>query len=220
MEFDVVGNPDFGGVRVQLARGESLISEGGAMATMDAHLALKARLLGGFLRSVARRFAGGQSFLLAEYNAEDAPGEVVLSPRLPGEVRHQKLMGESLLITAGSFLAATPSLVLDTKFGGLKSFFSGEGMFLIEARGLGDVFFSSYGAIIEKRIEEPLRVDTGHLVAWEPSLDYKVRGMGGLKQTFFSGEGFVLEFSGRGRVWLQTRTIGETAGWITPYLRV
>ena len=75
-------------------------------------------------------------------------------------------------------------------------------------------------AIVERDLDGELTVDTGHVVAWEPSLDYSIEGMGGLKQTFFSGEGLVMRFAGAGKIWLQTRTLGETAGWITPYLRV
>ena len=65
---------------------------------------------------------------------------------------------------------------------------------------------------------EALVVDTGHVVAWESTLDYSIGGMGGLKQTLFSGEGLVMNFTGRGRIWLQTRTLGQTAGWLVPYL--
>ena len=63
-----------------------------------------------------------------------------------------------------------------------------------------------------------LVVDTGHVVAWEPSLSYTIGGMGGLKQTLFSGEGLVMRFSGHGRIYLQTRQMPALAGWLTPYL--
>ena len=83
----------------------------------------------------------------------------------------------------------------------------------------GDLFFNCYGALVEKEVNGELIVDTGHLVAWEPSLTYRIRGMGGIKQTLFSGEGLTMEFSGTGKVYLQTRYLNETAGWLTPYLR-
>ena len=79
-------------------------------------------------------------------------------------------------------------------------------------------FFNAFGGIVERDLDVSMTVDSGHLVAWEPSLDYEIKAVGGLKQTLFSGEGLVMELRGRGKVWLQTRTLKETAGWITPYL--
>ena len=61
-------------------------------------------------------------------------------------------------------------------------------------------------------------VDTGHVVAWEGDLRYAIRRAGGLKSTLFSGEGLVLEFTGQGTVWLQTRNLGAFLSWITPFL--
>ena len=74
-----------------------------------------------------------------------------------------------------------------------------------------------FGAVVEREIQGEFTVDTGHVVAWEPTLDYTIGGMGGLKQTLFSGEGLVMQFSGHGRIWLQTRHLKALAGWLTPY---
>ena len=71
--------------------------------------------------------------------------------------------------------------------------------------------------MVEKDVEGTITVDTGHIVAWDPSLSYTVTGMGGLKQTLFSGEGLVVKFSGRGKLYLQTRTIRESASWLSPF---
>ena len=60
-------------------------------------------------------------------------------------------------------------------------------------------------------------VDTGHVVAWEPSLSYTIGGMGGIKQTLFSGEGLVMRFTGQGKIFLQTRHLPALAGWLTPF---
>ena len=75
---------------------------------------------------------------------------------------------------AGSFLACTPGVNVKAKFGGLKALFSGEGAFLLEASGNGDLFFNSFGGIVEKKIEGDFIVDSGHVVAFEPSLNYKI----------------------------------------------
>jgi uncharacterized protein (TIGR00266 family) len=218
MNFKIQGNPDYGELVAELDAGEKILAESGAMSRMAASMELHTRLMGGIIRAVARKFLGGESFFLAEYQSPGG-GMVALSPSLPGAVVHHRLSGGGpLRLTGGSFLACSDGVELHTVFGGLKSLFSGEGAFLIDASGEGDLFFNTYGAMIEKEIDGELVVDTGHVVAWENTLDYSIGGMGGLKQTLFSGEGLVMNFRGTGRLWLQTRTLGQTAGWVVPYL--
>ncbi|MHB8973938.1 MAG: TIGR00266 family protein [Pirellulaceae bacterium] len=216
MKFDISGNPSYGDLTVALAAGESMWCEGGAMSRMSSHLELRTRLVGGLLKSVIRRLVGGESLLISEYSAPSM-AFVALTPSCPGSVLHRKMNGDRFYLTAGSFLACSPGMQLETRFGGLRAFFSGEGGFLLEVSGQGDLFFSSYGGVVEKEIDGELVVDTGHVVAWEPSLSYTIGGMGGLKQTLFSGEGLVMRFSGRGKLYLQTRQMPALAGWLTPY---
>ncbi|MCH2103054.1 MAG: TIGR00266 family protein [Planctomycetes bacterium] len=122
--------------------------------------------------------------------------------------------------TAGSYFAIfTPLVVGQYHLTIRHAATSAHKEFVFDVEGDGDLLFNAYGAIVERELDGELTVDTGHVVAWEPTLDYSIEGMGGLKQTFFSGEGLVMRFSGQGKLWLQTRTLGETAGWITPYLR-
>jgi uncharacterized protein (TIGR00266 family) len=160
---------------------------------------------------------GGESLFISEYKAPKM-AFVALSPACPGSVVHRPLKGDKFYLTAGSFLACSPGLGLETRFGGLRAFFSGEGGFLVEVSGHGDLFFSSYGGVVEQDVAGELVVDTGHVVAWEPSLSYTIGGVGGIKQTLFSGEGLVMRFSGHGRIYLQTRQMPALAGWLTPYL--
>ena len=217
MKFDIRGNPDYGQVVVELRPGEKVLAESGAMSRMDSGLELNTRLMGGVLRALSRKVLGGESFFLAEYTGPRG-GEIAFSPALPGTVQHYRLSGNRLVLTSGSFLACSEGVDMRTRFGGLKSFFSGEGAFLLEVSGEGDVFCNAYGAVIERDVRGGLTVDTGHVVAWEPSLDYRITGMGGIKSTLFSGEGLVMSFRGDGRIWLQSRTLGQTAGWLIPYL--
>ncbi len=217
MEFELPGNPDYGQLVARLEPGERILSESGAMSRMAPSFDLRTRLMGGILRALARKVLGGESFFLAEYESPSG-GEIAFSPALPGSVVHRPLDGQRLLVTAGSFLACSSEVDIRTRFGGLRSFFSGEGVFLLEVGGRGDLFFNTYGAMVEEDVEDELVVDTGHVVAWEPTLEYTIGGMGGLKQTLFSGEGLVMRFRGRGKLWLQTRTLGQTAGWLVPYL--
>jgi uncharacterized protein (TIGR00266 family) len=218
MKFDISGNPSYGDLTIAMAAGESIWCESGAMSRMSSHMELGTKLVGGVFKSVIRKLVGGESLLISEYTAPQM-AFVALSPSCPGSVLHRKMNGETFNLTAGSFLACTPGMNLETRFGGLKAFFSGEGGFLVEVSGVGDLFFNSYGGVVEKQVNGDLTVDTGHVVAFEPSLSYTIGGMGGLKQTLFSGEGLVMKFTGQGTIYLQTRHMSTLAGWLTPYCR-
>ena len=217
MNFTIDGNPDYGQVRVRLGPGETFIAESGAMAWMDSGIDVKARLLGGFLPALIRKLTGGESLFVGEYTA-DRQGSVTFSPSRPGMVVQRTLSGGSITLTAGSFMACTPGIELKTKFGGLRSLFSGEGLFFVECSGSGELFFNSFGGIVEKDVDGSFVVDTSHVVAWDPGLTFSIRGMGGIKSTLLSGEGLAMEFSGTGKLYLQTRTLGGAASWLTPFV--
>ena len=146
-------------------------------------------------------------------------GLLGVSPSVPGKVLHRTMKGETIFLQAGAFLACSPSVYIGTQFGGLRALFSGEGLFFLKCSGNGDLFFCAHGDVIERPVNGELIVDTGHVVGWESSLDWSIGGMGGLKSTLFSGEGLVMRFKGRGKIWLQTRTEGGLASWVRGYLR-
>src|SRR5262249_41640712 len=157
----------------------------GAMSRMSTDLAMRVRMIGGVFKALVRKMVGGESLVVGEDTPPRHGLFASFAPSCPGAVRHFQLAGRTLWLTAGRLLACTPGVTLRTRFGGLKAFFSGEGAFFIECGGQGDLFFNSYGAMIEKDVDGGLVVDTGHVVAWEPTLDYRIGGMGGLKQTLF-----------------------------------
>ena len=216
MKFDISGNPDYGDLTVVLQPGESIWAESGSMSRMSSHLDMKNHIIGGTMQGIVRKFLGGQSLFVGEYTASQI-GFIGFSPAYPGSVLHRQIGSETLWLTAGSFLACSPGMQIRPRFGGFKALFSGEGVVLLQVSGGGDLFFSAFGAVVEREIQGEFTVDTGHVVAWEPSLDYTIGGMGGLKQTMFSGEGLVMRFTGHGRIWLQTRQLKALAGWLTPY---
>ncbi len=217
MEFEIRGNPDYGHLHVDLAPGDTFVAESGAMSYMDSGMKVRSRMLGGLVRSVFRKMLARESLLVGEYS-HPSGGRVGLSPPTPGSVQHRRMDGEMLYLTRGTFLACSPGIELSTRFAGLRGFFSGEGAFLLRATGTGDLFFTSFGAIVERDISGGLVVDTGHVVAWEETLEYRIGGMGGVKSTLFSGEGLTMRFSGTGKIWLQTRTLPALGNWVLPFL--
>ena len=205
--------------RVALAPGETVRAESGAMVSMTGGVTIQTKMQGGFLKSLARSVLTSESFFQNTFTAERGPGEVTFAPSLPGDIRLAQMQGEPLILQSGAYLASDPSIEIETSWGGAKGFFGREGLFLLRASGRGPLLFSSYGAIVEVDVpSDGYVVDTGHVVAFEPSLKWEVSRIGGLKSTIFSGEGLVSRFAGRGKLWLQTRSFDAFIGTIKPYI--
>jgi uncharacterized protein (TIGR00266 family) len=135
-------------------------------------------------------------------------------------MHHMTLQGGTVYIQSGSFLASSPQIELDAKWGGARTFFASEGLFLLRATGSGDVLVSSYGAIhrVEIAPDRPYVVDTGHVVAFSQGVEFNVRRVGGWKSTMLSGEGLVCEFRGSGHLLMQTRSTQAFLSWLIPRL--
>jgi uncharacterized protein (TIGR00266 family) len=219
MDHEIVHRPSFALLRLALAAGESVRAEAGAMVDHDDGIEVSTAATGGVVDSLKRSVLGDESVFQNTFTAERA-GEVSLAPPLPGDVERHDLDGDRLLVQSGSYLASEPSIDLDTRFGGGRTFFGGEGLFLLELAGSGPVFVSSYGAIerIDLGADEHHTVDTGHVVAFEGSTEFDVRRVGGLKSTLLSGEGLVCRFTGPGSVWIQTRSTDALLAWLIPNL--
>lgn len=219
VNHEIDSRPSFSQLTVSLAPGESVRAEAGAMVSHTAGVRMDTNATGGFLSSVKRSVLGGESFFQNTFTADERGGEVSFAPPLPGDVVHTRLDGDAVYVQSGSYLAADTDLDVDTESGGARSFFGSEGLFLLRVEGSGPLFLSSYGAIRETELgDEPVVVDTGHVVAFDATADFTVRRVGGLKSTVFSGEGLVCEFRGDGRVWLQTRSQDQLLSWLVPKL--
>jgi uncharacterized protein (TIGR00266 family) len=204
--------PAYASLSLQLQANQTVIVESGAMAAMDTCIQMKSKVQGGLGKSIGRML-GGESLFVSEFTAVGQPGELVLSPGVPGDIQYYRLDGsKSLMVQSSGFVAASPTVAIDTKFQGFKGFFSGESLFLLKATGTGDLWFSSYGAILEIPVAGEYVVDTGYIVAFEDTLNYKVEMLGGLawkglRTGILGGEGLVCRFSGQGRLWVQSRQL-------------
>ncbi len=221
-EFRVENNPSYASLIVKLPPNQTLLVEAGAMAAMDANIEMKSKMRGGLMKGIGRMFSG-ESLFISEFTAQNTTGEIYLSPGAPGDVTHYHLDGsKGLMVQSSGFVASSPSVELDTKFQGLKGFFSGESIFFLRASGQGDFWFSSYGAIIEIPVEGDYVVDTGYIVAFEDTLNYNVEMIGGLsfrslRTGILGGEGLVCRFSGSGRLWVQSRNLFPLMNFLYPY---
>jgi len=222
MEVAVRQGPAFGVARLNLAAGEPVRVEAGAMMAMSAGVTLEAKAEGGIMKSLKRAALGGESFFISTYTAPAQGGFVDVAARLPGDVSVlQVVPGRAMFISKGSWLANEAAVTIDTQWGGFKNMFGGEGGFIIRAEGQGTVVFACYGAleVWDLAPGQTLTVDTGHMVAYEDSVQMAIRkATGGLVQTFKSGEGLVFDFAGPGKVWTQTRNPSELQSWILSFV--
>jgi len=218
MQHKIDIKPEYAMLDVTLDPGEKLIAESGAMVGMDTHLDMKAQSRGGMLKGIKRKLMGGESFFQTTYTATSKAGQVLIAPGSPGDIEEKVLgPGQNLMLQSSAFLACTDGVELDTKWGGAKGFFSGTGMFLLKATGPGTVWYSTFGAVRAIDVKDEFVVDTGHIVAFEETLNYGISKVGGLKGLLFSGEGLVARFKGQGTLWIQTRNPASFAAYLNPF---
>jgi uncharacterized protein (TIGR00266 family) len=220
MQTDIQHRPSYSLAVVKLDPGETICVEAGAMVSMSQGITLETKASGGLLASLKRSVLGGESFFINTYQSPAQGGEITLAPALPGDVVVRDLAGDTLVLQSGSYVASSEGIELDTKWGGAKTFFAREGLIMLKASGTGTLIISSYGAIHEKELAtgESYTVDTGHLVAFTEGMGFKVRRIGGLKSTLFSGEGLVVDLTGPGKIFIQTRSEDAFLTWLIPKL--
>lgn len=217
--YEILHQPSFALAVMQLEAGQSIQAEAGAMVSMSANVELQSQMKGGVLGAL-KRAVGGESAFVSTFTARGERGEVTLAPGGPGDVAALEMSNQSFLVQSSSYLAGDVGLEIDSRWGGAKTFFGGEGLFTLQVQGSGLLLVSSFGAIHRKRLAAGERyvVDTGHLVAWEAHLQYQIRKAAtGFFRSLTSGEGFVAEFAGPGELLIQTRNLQAFAGMLRPF---
>ena len=215
MQVDIHSGPSFALGEITLPPGGAVRVEAGAMAMTRGDVQMNTSTRGGFMKGL-RRTLGGESFFVNDF-ASERGGVVGVAAVLPGDMTLVPLDGSgTLLVQSGSWTASDVGIDVDAKWGGGRSFFSGEGLVLLRCTGAGDLLMSSYGAIRRHDLAsgEPMTLDTGHVVAFDESVQYTVRKAGSWKSTILGGEGLVTDFTGPGRVWYQTRSTSDFVAWM------
>jgi uncharacterized protein (TIGR00266 family) len=225
MQIEILGKGAFESALVHLEPGERFVSESGALyrasANVEIDVTTRSRGSGGLLGGVKRLFAG-ENFFFSTYQTRDGqPGEVGLAPVHQGEVFLVDVEpSTNWLCAGGSYLGSSAELAIDTQFQGLKGFVSGESLSFVEVSGTGPLLVNAFGRIVESTVDGGVTVDTGHLVAFESTLQYSVTKAGGSWfQSWLAGEGIVLEFNGHGRIITQShnpKEYGTALGGLLP----
>ncbi|WP_336001786.1 TIGR00266 family protein [Halorientalis halophila] len=207
METEITHRPSYAHLVVSLEAGETVLAEPGAMVSHTPSVSIETSSTRDGLLSSAKSMLGGESLFANEFTAEGEPGTITLAPPKPGDVREYDLSEETLYAVDGAFLAAEPPVDIDSEFGGLKSLLAGASITPLALSGSGRVFLEAFGGIETVDLDhgESYVVDNENVVAWEGTVDFDARRVGDLKSTLLSGEGLVMEFTGPGSVWYQTR---------------
>ncbi len=212
MEIELRHQPSYATARVSLSPGEGIRLESDAMMAMSPSIQLEAKMEGGFMKSLKRAALGGDSFFQTTCTAGPEGGWLDISPGLPGDILQVEAdPTHAWILTRSSWLASATGVDLDTKWGGFRNMAGSEGGFVVHATGTGPVLANCYGAldVFELPAGYNMVLDTGHLVAMADSIQMTLRKAApGWMNSIKSGEGFVFDLVGPGRVYAQSRNPG------------
>jgi uncharacterized protein (TIGR00266 family) len=224
MHVEISNSGAFGSALVSLDPGEEFVSEAGAMfrasSNVDIDVTTRSRSTGGIMSGL-RRILAQENLFFSRYSVTtNRVAEVGLAPTLQGQIALIECAGDTRWVCAGgSYLGSAADLNIDTKFQGLRGMLSGESLSFITVEGIGALLVNAFGLISGVDVDGGLTVDTGHVVAFEETLDYTVSKAGGSWiSSFLTSEGLVLNFSGQGRVYVQSHNPDEFGKSLGPLL--
>jgi uncharacterized protein (TIGR00266 family) len=215
MQYKIICDPTFSAVEVSLQAGEKVVSDSGVMAWMSANIKSETTTRGGLMAGMKRKLLAGESFFQNVYYPKDGPGAITFAPGSAGDICAHEMVDGELLLEKGAYLASSEGITCNSKWDGLRGLFN-EGMFVLRVTGTGTLFFNAYGDILPVDVTSDYVVDNGYAVAWEPTLTYRLTRGRKIRSFLFSDQ-LLLRFSGRGRIWLQSRNPRSLANWVHPF---
>jgi uncharacterized protein (TIGR00266 family) len=234
IDYKIFGD-DIQFVEIELDPGETVIAEAGTMVYMEQGISFEARMgdgstpnqgIMGTLLSAGSRLLTGESLFITHFtNKGNGKSRVAFAAPYPGTIIPIELnqVRNKLTVQKDGFLCAAfgtkLSITLNKKIG--SGLLGGEGFILQKLEGDGRAFIHAGGTVIERQLNnETLRIDTGCIVAFEPSLDFDIETTGSLKSMVFGGEGiFLATIRGTGKVWLQSMPIRKLIRALSPISR-
>ncbi len=207
---------------IHLRAGQTVYTETGALSWMQDGIRMDTNMRGG-LGGILGRVFTGESLFVANFTAERDNAMIAFSSEFPGKIIPVNLaQGQSIVAQRDSFLVAEKSVNMAVQFQRrFGAFFGGEGLLMQRFDGPGTVFAALDGEVVEYTLAagERLKVDTGHVAMFEPTVNFTVEMVKGFKNILFGGEGLLFAtLTGPGRIWLQTMPMSKLAGAIARYL--
>ena len=221
MQYKIEGSP-FPYVSFRLENGESIECQKGAMSWMTPTMRMETKT--GGMGQLLSRAVSGESLFKNKYTAEGGSGEITLAASVPGSILAMEVQpGRPVIAQKSAYLASTlgvnVSIFFQKKLGA--GFFGGEGFIMQKFEGSGTVFIEADGSVVEYELDagQSLLIDTGYLVAMDPTCSMDIQSTGGIGNALFGGEGlFNTKVTGPGHIWLQSMPISALAGSIQPFI--
>ncbi len=229
MKFEIGHRPMFATLNLELDQGDSVFAQPESMISMTTGIEIEARAGGQTGKGISgglRNLMSGESFFSTVFRAKRDGQSLILAPRLQGDIVHLSIAdGSRYFLTQGSYLANAPGVQIDFKYGGVRGVMAKKGLFVMHTLGTGDIFCSTYGAVIyrELSVGEAFVVDNRFVVAFSETIQFQlVKAAAGAANSYFSGEGLVNRYTGPGTIIYQTRAnpfsgsmFGKLLSWIT-----
>lgn len=207
-------------IQFTMNKGEKIIAEAAAMVYIRGNIETETRMRkGGFLKSLKAMALGGESFFVNEFTAHEDNCKLGITGNMLGDIEVIKV-DQEFILNSGSFVGSTSKLTLDTKWQGFTKGIFGTNMFMLKTVGTGDIFVNAWGGILKTELAagEKMILDNYQLVAMSATTDYRVTKHGGFKTTLFGGEALVMEITGPGTVYFQTKNLMEFVRALIPFL--
>ncbi len=210
-------------LEIELTQGESIFTESGGMSWMTDGIEMETNTKGGLMSGLGRALAG-ESLFMTTYTCSAPTAMITFTPEAPGKVLPIQLApGQMIIAQKDSFMCAQSSVKMEIHFRKKlgTGLFGGEGFILQKLTGPGIVFLEIPGEVKEFNLAagQRLKVDPGHIAAFDPSVNYEITSVKGIKNIIFSGEGlFLASLTGPGRVWLQTMPLSNLAQALLKYI--
>ncbi len=210
-------------LEVELSQGESIFTESGGMSWMTDGIEMDTNTRGGLMSGLGRALAG-ESLFMTTYTCTTPTAMITFTPEAPGKVLPIQLApGQVIIAQKDAFMCAQSTVKMEIHFRKKlgTGLFGGEGFILQKFTGPGIVFLEIPGEVKEYNLAagQRLKIDPGHIAAFDPSVSYDITSVKGLKNIVFSGEGlFLAAVTGPGRLWLQTMPISNLAQAIRKYI--
>lgn len=208
---------------VRLTPGERIYSSSGGMSWMTQQVEMDTNT-GGGLGKMFKRALSGESLFVVDYYVNSGEGEVAFAAEFPGQILEVNLAaGQQVIVQKDSFMCAEKEVDMDMHFRKRlgAGFFGGEGFILQKLTGPGLAFVNFDGEIVKRTLApgEVLRVDTGHVAMFEPTVDFDIQMVKGFRNILLGGEGlFMATLRGPGEVWLQTMPMSKLAQKIAQFM--
>ncbi|MCC9602927.1 TIGR00266 family protein [Stieleria sp. JC731] len=225
MQYELLSRPAMTVAKLTLAAGETVTCEVGAMIAMNGGFNVETTSRkkgggGGIAKGLKRMFAG-ENFFLNHFTATQHDQSLIIGPQLLGDIMYYQMTGGTLIVQGSSWLASSTSIDIDATWQGLgKALFSGESMFWVKCSGVGDLLLNSFGAIHCVEVNGEYVVDTGHIVAFEDTLQFRIgKASKSLVGSVLGGEGLVCKFSGQGKLYFQSHNPPSFGKLLGPKLK-